>query len=126
MNFLIDTHDLIWIFSDAPNLTEQIRHTLQNPANALFVSVASIWEAEIKAALRKLPLPDEFVSLADEISAGGAIVIDAVDARAASRLPPHHRDPFDRMLVAHAQRHALTVVTHDRIFERYGVPVLWC
>ncbi len=125
MKLLVDTHVLIWTLAGAGTLSKPACDALEGADNTLFLSVATIWEAEIKAALRKLPLPPRFLDLALEMASGGVIGIDVQDAVSAARLPRHHGDPFDRMLIAHAKRHDLTIVTHDRIFERYGVPVLW-
>jgi PIN domain nuclease of toxin-antitoxin system len=125
MNLLLDTHVLIWTLDGSAKLSRPARSALETPNNALFISVATIWEAAIKSALRKPPLPGRFLELALELASGGVIGIDVDDAVASARLPRHHGDPFDRMLIAHASRHDLTIVTHDRIFERYGVSVLW-
>lgn len=74
---------------------------------------------------RDEPPHRRFMELTRELASGGLIVIDVDDAITAARLPRRHRDPFDRMLIAHAQRHELTIVTHDRVFGHYAVPVLW-
>ncbi|MBI1866899.1 MAG: type II toxin-antitoxin system VapC family toxin [Methylocystis sp.] len=125
MNLLVDTHVLIWTLDGAADLSNSARDALEKEDNTLFVSVATVWEAEIKAALRKLPLPGRFMELTRALASGGLIAIDTDDAVTAARLPLHHGDPFDRMLIAHALRHELTIVTHDRVFGRYAVPVMW-
>jgi PIN domain nuclease of toxin-antitoxin system len=96
---------------------------IRSPANAKFVSAASIWEAEIKAQLGKLKLE---VDLAGGSVAHGfePLEITFAHTAAAGRLPPHHGDPFDRMLVAQAQLEGLTIVSRDPVFDRYSVAVL--
>lgn len=88
------------------------------------VSVASVWELEIKRALGKVDAPDD---LPEALAAGAYVplAISMEHAVAAARLPPHHRDPFDRMLVAQAIADGLTIVSGDRRIARYEAPVLW-
>ena len=90
----------------------------------LFVSVASVWEFEIKSASGRFPgnvdLLEAVAALRCEL-----LSVEAKDAVAAARLPPHHGDPFDRMIIAQARRRDPTIATHDRAFERYATPILW-
>jgi PIN domain nuclease of toxin-antitoxin system len=90
----------------------------------VFVSAASAWEAAIKMSLGRLDLP---ATLEEGVLASGfeKLLITFSHAEQAARLPYHHRDPFDRMLVAQAQAEGLTLVTHDRLLEPYGVEILW-
>lgn len=125
MNLLLDTHALIWFFDGSEKIPKGVHEALESPDNAIFVSAATIWEAEIKAALQKLPLPGQFLELAYEFATGGMLSIEAQDAVVAARLPRHHADPFDRMLTAQAMRRDLTIVTGDRAFERYAIQTLW-
>lgn len=96
---------------------------IADPAELVVVSAASIWEAALKAALGKLGMPE---ALADAVIHEGfeALPITFAHAERAGALPGHHRDPFDRMLVAQALAEGLTVVTHDAAFEPYGVNLL--
>jgi len=100
------------------------RRALGRPATTAVVSAASVWELEIKRALGKLDSPDD---LPDALAAGAylPLAISVEHAVAAARLPPHHRDPFDRMLVAQALVDGLTIVTGDPRIARYDVAVLW-
>ncbi len=93
-------------------------------ADMVFVSAASAWEAAIKASLGRLDLPD---TIEAGVLASGfeKLLITFSHAERAAGLPPHHRDPFDRMLVAQAQAEGLTLVTHDRLLEPYSVEILW-
>ena len=121
---LLDTHVLLWYMEDDPRLGPEIRGTMEQAAPQVFVSVASVWEMSIKRALGKLRVP---ANLAQTLTATGVqlLAITLAHALAAGALPPHHRDPFDRMLVAQAQLEGLTLVTHDARLRPYVVPVLW-
>lgn len=122
MRFLLDTHALLWWLADEA-LTDQARDAIAEPANLVMVSAASAWEISIKKALRKLTAPDDIELQIDE---GGftPLPISIAHGIAASQLPRHHDDPFDRMLIAQAFAEGLTVVTHDKRFADYGVPTL--
>ncbi len=123
MRLLLDTHAFIWALSDPDRLGDTVRREVADPANEVFVSAASIWEISVKRAIGKIALPPAF---AGEVAARGfaALPITLEHAERAGGLCPHHRDPFDRMLVAQAAAESLTVVTHDDVFARYGVGVL--
>jgi PIN domain nuclease of toxin-antitoxin system len=122
LRLLLDTHTLIWWAHDRP-IAPDARIAIRAPENRVVVSAASIWEAEIKVQIGKLELE---VDLAAGPAEHGfepmAITFD--HAVAAGRLPPHHGDPFDRMLVAQAQMEGLTIVSRDPVFDRYAVAVL--
>jgi PIN domain nuclease of toxin-antitoxin system len=94
-----------------------------DPENEVAVSAASIWEAEIKRIAGKLSIDNE---PADEVERSGFLPLSVTfeDAIGAARLPPHHRDPFDRILIAQAQRHGMTLVTRDRRMADYGIAIL--
>ena len=104
-------------------LGSDLRGAIRDPENDVAVSAASIWELEIKIAAGKL---QSDVELLEEIRRVGyrVLPIAAEHGVAAARLPPHHRDPFDRMLIAQAQLEGLTVVTSDPRFERYAVATM--
>lgn len=111
---------MLWALHDDEALEPEARAALQDPDNYVAVSAASIWEIEIKAASGKLKID---VELLDEVMRSGYAVLPilAEHGVAAARLPPHHRDPFDRMLIAQAQLEGLTIVTRDARFEPYAV-----
>jgi PIN domain nuclease of toxin-antitoxin system len=122
LRLLLDTHVFILWIDDAP-LERPARDAIADPLNEVFVSAASIWEAEIKIGTGKLRVEADLI---EELGANG-FAEAGVSARhgvAAARLPHHHRDPFDRMLVAQAQIEGLTLVTRDPVFDRYAVAVL--
>jgi PIN domain nuclease of toxin-antitoxin system len=117
---LLDTHALLWWLTDSPELSEQGRSTIADPLNDVLISSGVIWEIEIKRALGKLDAPDDLVDVLEPAGLG-TLPITLADATQAGRLPPHHRDPFDRMLVAQAKRLDGIVISRDAIFERYEV-----
>lgn len=123
MKLLLDTHVVLWWRTDSPRLKRVIRRTI-GTAEIVWVSAASGWEVAIKQSLGKLRLEDPFA----EMVAGSDFQELPVTLRHAAEiraLPPHHQDPFDRMLIAQARTEGATVVTHDRQFEPYDVPVSW-
>ena len=120
---LLDTHTLLWAIEDNPSLNADARSAIVDPLNDVFVSAASVWEIAIKRSLGRLEAPD---NLGEEVGKAGFIEL-AVTIRhgeLAARLPPHHGDPFDRMLVAQAQAEGLVLVTRDRVLGQYAVPTL--
>jgi PIN domain nuclease of toxin-antitoxin system len=120
---LLDAHALLWWLADDATLSRPARAAIRTPLNDVLVSAASVWEIEIKRALGKLDAPEALVEAI--ASAGfGAVSITPADATRAARLPPHHRDPFDRMLVAQATRLDAIIVSRDSAFAAYEVEVL--
>ena len=122
-NLLLDTHVFLWWRADDRRLQKTARSAIA-AADLVFVSAASAWEAAIKAALGRLDLPDT-IEAGVEGSGFEKLPISFSHAEAAAALPPHHLDPFDRMLVAQARIEGLTLITHDRRFKPYDVPILW-
>lgn len=122
MSLLLDTHVVLW-WLQGTGLDRAVADRIADGGELVAVSAASIWEAAIKAALGKLDVPE---SLADAVVDEGfePLPVAFTHAELAGGLPAHHRDPFDRMLVAQAVTEGLTIVTHDPVFARYGVPVL--
>ena len=122
MRLLIDSNALIRAVGRPTELSAAARQALQEP-NDRFVSIASMWEIAIKMSLGKLSLPDNLTAALNTIAAV-ALPITPTHIDRVQRLPFHHRDPFDRMLVAQAMEEGLTIVTRDRRVGAYGVPVL--
>jgi len=120
VRLLLDTHVLIWWLEGGDRLTPDLIERLEARDTSTAVSAATVWEIEIKRALGKLDAPDD---LLDQVTASGfaQLPISAAHAVAAGRLPRHHDDPFDRMLIAQALAEQRTIVTRDRRFEQYGV-----
>jgi PIN domain nuclease of toxin-antitoxin system len=127
VNLLIDTHVLLWLLAGSPRLSSDTLATLADRRNAVFLSVVSTWEIAIKVGLGKLDLPPNLHAwLPAELDAAGLklLTIDLEHSLGVESLPHHHRDPFDRLLIAQAVSDGLTIVTADRVFDSYDVPLL--
>jgi PIN domain nuclease of toxin-antitoxin system len=120
---LLDTHVFLWWLEDHPRLSQLLRTSIGS-STRVFVSAASAWEAAINASLGKLRIPGAFEDGID-VCGFEKLPIAFRHAERAGRLPPHHRDPFDRMLVAQALEEKLALVTTDRRVGLYDVPILW-
>ena len=117
---LLDTHVALRALEDHQDLAPAVRSAITDPANEVYVSAVSIWEIAIKRALGKLRAPDGIASLVEE-AGFSELVVTSFHAEQAGGLPLHHRDPFDRMLVAQAQAEGLSIVTADSRIPLYGV-----
>ena len=120
---LLDTHVFLWWRSRPSKIPPAVTRNIA-VAEVVFVSAASAWETAIKVALGKLRLPESFESGVAK-SGFRQLPIGFGHAARVSDLPPHHQDPFDRMLVAQAQSEGLTLVSHDLHLSPYDVPILW-
>jgi PIN domain nuclease of toxin-antitoxin system len=121
---LLDTHALIWALEDSPRLSAAARHAIEDTANVVLASAASAWEIAIKRALGRLTAPAD---LSDAINDAGFVprVITLADVDRLAGLPPHHRDPFDRMLVAQALQEGAPIVSRDPLIAQYQVQIIW-
>ena len=122
MILLLDAHAFLWWLRDE-ELDRNARESIAAPSNDVLVSAATAWELEIKRALGKLQAPDDLVATI-EAAGFGCLPILGEDAVRAGRLPLHHRDPFDRMILAQALRLDATIVSRDPSFQAYDVPIL--
>lgn len=122
MKLLLDTHVFLWWQEDSKKLRADARRAIAG-ADRVWVSAASAWEVAIKVALGKLKIPGPFTEAVEQ-SQFSALPIEFEHAALVGRLPHHHADPFDRMLIAQAIVEGATVVTHDARFEAYAVPLL--
>ncbi len=124
MNYLLDTHVFLWMLGDPGRLSREAAAAIQNPDRTVFVSAVTSVEISIKRALGKLDTPAD---LSAEIPARGLreLPLRYIHGERMASLPFHHNDPFDRMLVAQALEEKLTIISHDRKMEPYGVKVLW-
>jgi len=120
---LLDTHVFLWWRTNDRRIKKPAHEAIAT-AGLVFVSAATAWEASIKAALGRLDLPDTVEAGVLE-SGFEPLPIVFAHAELAARLPQHHHDPFDRMLIAQARIEGLTLVTHDSWMEPYGVSVIW-
>ncbi|HEY4633092.1 MAG TPA: type II toxin-antitoxin system VapC family toxin [Candidatus Limnocylindrales bacterium] len=123
MILLLDAHALLWWLDDDPTLSDAARTAIADPSTDVLVSAATVWEISIKRALGKLDAPDGLVE-AIEASGFGGLPVTLADGEAVAALPAHHRDPFDRMLVAQAGRIDAAIVSRDAAFDAYDCAVL--
>lgn len=125
MKLLLDSHAYLWWLADDPHLSSAARSAVADPGNMVLVSAASIWEIEIKRSLGRLDAGDADLVAEIEANRFSELPITARHASTAARLPPHHADPFDRLLVAQCRVEGLVCVTRDPVFRAYGTPSLW-
>jgi len=125
VNLLLDTHTLLWWLADDVRLSAKARKLISDPANQVAISAVSGWEISIKHALGKLEVDP--VRVLDEVQNNGFMQLNVSfkHGLAAGVLPSHHRDPFDRMLIAQAQCERLKLVSIDGVFSDYDVEVIW-
>ena len=128
MKYLLDTHALLWFLKGDKKLSAKARGLIDNPGNRKFLSIASLWEIAIKVSLRKLVLDRPFEKLFPEQLHFNCIeILDiAVDNLAKlTTLPFHHRDPFDRLIIAQALIEDLPIIGADAAFDAYGIRREW-
>jgi PIN domain nuclease of toxin-antitoxin system len=127
MKLLLDTHVFLWYISADPQLPVAFRDTIRDPVNEVYLSVASVWEAVVKYALGKLPLPEapaQYLPRQRDAHQIKSLPIEEGALTHLAPLPSLHRDPFDRILIAQALQHNLTLVTVDDAIRAYSVPLL--
>ncbi len=128
MRILIDTECWLWSLSEFRRLNAAARSIIADRGNTIYLSAASSWEISIKCALGKLGLPEppeKYVPSRMSAQDIKALPIEHVHALQVFSLPRHHRDPFDRMLIAQAQTESLTILTADKAFKYYDVELIW-
>lgn len=127
MKLLVDTHVFLWAASEPARLSDIAQEAIADGANDVYVSPVVGWEIAIKQSLGKLTLPapaEVWVPQVVHRTSFGVLPVSLAAALQVRALPWHHRDPFDRLLVAQAQDAGLTIVTHDDAFTAYGVPLV--
>lgn len=125
MRLLLDTHVWLWFRTGSPRLGAAARQAILDSSNELLVSVVSAWEVGVKSAMGKLSLPAAFETWLDSALTGfDTLPVELRHARAAVGLPMHHKDPFDRLLIAQASTDGLTLITADEQIRPYGVAQL--
>jgi len=122
LRLLLDTHVALWALTDDPRLSQRARALIEDPANDVLVSAASVWEIAIKHALGRGDMPISGDQALDWFRQAGyqLLPIAPEHAAAVEHLPDHHRDPFDRLLVSQAIAEPLRLLTHDPLVLRYG------
>lgn len=126
MRLLLDTHAFLWYITGDPRLSVAAAEAIQDESNEVFLSVVSVWEALAKHQLGKLPLPspaDAYLRNRREEHNIASLPFDEPSLTHLLRLPLHHRDPFDRMLICQALQHDLQVLTSDALFSAYPIKV---
>ncbi|MBW4582764.1 MAG: type II toxin-antitoxin system VapC family toxin [Tildeniella nuda ZEHNDER 1965/U140] len=128
MKLLLDTHAFIWLDSNPSRLSERVRSLLQDPNNTLLLSVVSIWEMQIKIQIEKLQISLSLAELVESQRQANMIEILPISlphVLALDHLPLHHKDPFDRLMVAQANIESATLVSQDETLSRYSVQLIW-
>lgn len=126
MRYLIDTHILIWLMLEPKKLSTRATAILKNINNTLYISKISLWEIAIKTKIGKLDIKIEFKEIFNILKKHDLILMSLENEHIIQtlNLPMHHRDPFDRMLIAQAQIENLTIITNDGSFVKYEVDIL--
>lgn len=122
--FLVDAHALLWAADSPERIGNAARDALINPDHTALASAATLWELAIKANLGKLEIPVDFFA---RLEAAGyrTLHLDRSHFECYRNLPLHHRDPFDRMIIAQAMVEGITIISEDAAFKAYGIEVLW-
>jgi PIN domain nuclease of toxin-antitoxin system len=129
MRFLLDTNTILWSVAEEYKLNSRATELLSSKVSELYLSSATVWEIAVKYALGTLRLhvePGVFIPEVIRRMEMRALDITPAHAIEAGRLPRHHRDPFDRMLIAQAVSEQMTLLTADRIFQKYSVDLIYC
>ncbi len=127
MKLLLDTSIFIFFLANSPRLNEETYSIIQDPRNEVCLSIASLWEAVIKYQLGKLPLPGPahlYLPVERRLHQIGSLGVDEGAISRLAELPNHHKDPFDRIIVAQALEHGMTIITHDPLIRMYSVPCI--
>jgi PIN domain nuclease of toxin-antitoxin system len=128
MKLLLDTHTFIWWDNEPDKLSTKVLDLCQDPNNRLILSVVSIWEMQIKSQLGKLTLNQSLADLIERQQGRNQIEILSIELPhilALNELPTHHKDPFDRLLIAQANIENAVLLSKDAVFSAYSVNVLW-
>lgn len=128
MNYLLDTHVFLWLDHNPKRLSEQVKTICADGENKLFLSIVSVWEIQIKVQLGKLATPTTLSEIIDKQFSTNQIELLNIDLKhvfGLSTLAPHHKDPFDRLLIVQAIEEQLALLTDDSVIKRYPVPTIW-
>jgi PIN domain nuclease of toxin-antitoxin system len=124
LRLLLDSNAFLWAYARPEELSEEARDAIADINNDRWVSIASLWEIAIKLSIGKLSLPNDNLAAAIAHLAVTVLPVSVVHVGRTQALTFHHRDPFDGMMIAQAMEEGLTIVTRDRHFAAYGVPIL--
>ena len=128
MKILLDTHTLLWLVDATDKLPQKVIALCQDETNELFISIVSFWELSIKMSLGKIKLQDNALELLKNWCDENAIIVLPIDlptCQIIQKLPFHHRDPFDRQIIAQAMCHDLNIISVDTHFSKYDITVIW-
>lgn len=127
MKYLLDTHTLIWLLNGDDNIPSKVVDIIESPKNEIFVSIISFWEIAIKKSLGKLDIVDSTEKILKEAEDSGIKVLDIKPKHVfyVEKLYFHHRDPFDRILIATTITEKLKIISIDEVFDKYKVKRIW-
>jgi PIN domain nuclease of toxin-antitoxin system len=128
MKCLLDTHVLLWILSDDKRLSVNAKNNFLDPENTIYLSVASIWEISIKISLKKLKLKTSLEKIIDDYVIGNDINLLNIESShiyPLQKLPFHHQDPFDRVILCQAKYEKMPIISSDKNFDLYSVERIW-
>ncbi|AIE73056.1 MULTISPECIES: type II toxin-antitoxin system VapC family toxin [unclassified Synechocystis] len=127
MQVILDTHVFIWYIEGNQKLSPPLRHVIEFAADEIYLSIVSLWEIAIKLSINKLRLNYAFAGLENLLANLNISVLNITwqHLEAYRNLPLHHRDPFDRMIIAQAQHHNFSVISKDGNFKKYNVNLIW-
>ncbi len=128
MSYLLDTHTFLWFINGDASLSSTAKALIEDPESTIYLSVASIWEMAIRVSLDKLEMPSPFTDFIDEQLSENTIIllnIKTAHTGIVATLPFHHRDPFDRLIIAQSKVEDIPVIGKDAIFNDYGIKRLW-
>jgi PIN domain nuclease of toxin-antitoxin system len=128
MNYLLDTHAFLWFINNDASLSSTAKALIEDVENTIYLSVASVWEMAIKVSLDKLEMPSPFTDFVDQQLRENTIAL--LDIKTAhtgivATLPFHHRDPFDRLIIAQSTSEDFPIIGNDAIFSDYGIKRYW-
>ncbi|WP_020600805.1 type II toxin-antitoxin system VapC family toxin [Spirosoma panaciterrae] len=127
MRLLLDTHTLLWFYGGDESLSDNLRRLISDPNNLCYISVASLWEITIKIGIGKLDIDSPITELFSFLERNQiwVIPIELGHLLQLQQLPFHHKDPFDRLILAQALSENLPIATRDSVFNKYGLTIIW-
>ncbi|HEX8237170.1 MAG TPA: type II toxin-antitoxin system VapC family toxin [Abditibacteriaceae bacterium] len=127
MKLLLDTHSFIWFINGDPSMSLMAQELIEDLENQRFLSVASVWEIAIKMSIGKLQLNQDINGLVTQLQQNSIVLLPIATPHLAviATMPQHHRDPFDRLIIAQAQVEQMSIVGADTAFDAYGITRLW-
>jgi len=128
MEYILDTHILLWIVDDNPKLSKNVKSIYLNPSNDMYISLASIWELVIKISLQKLIIEDTIENFIKTHIKGNNITILDITLNhiiGLENLPYYHRDPFNRLIISQSILEKIPIISNDKSFDKYPIKRVW-